>query len=77
MRLTTALLGLAAAGLGPAALAQDNGQPAQTPAPAPAQPQRGLSGLENTVNQLQDTPAPAADAPAATPAPAAPAPAPR
>jgi len=71
MRLTTALLGLAAAGLAPAALAQDNGQPAQTPAPAPAQPQRGLSGLENTVSQLQDNPPPAAEAPAATPAPTA------
>lgn len=77
MRLTKALLGLAAASLAAIAAAQDNPPPAPTPAPAPAQ--RGLSGLEDTVNQLQDAPPPAADAPAATPEAtpdAAPAPAP-
>jgi hypothetical protein len=68
MRLTKALLGLAAASLAAIAAAQDNAPPAPTPVPAPAQ--RGLSGLEDTVNQLQDAPPPAADAPAATPAPA-------
>jgi hypothetical protein len=77
MRLPKALLGLAAFSLAAIAAAQDNPQPA----PAPARTQRGLSGLEDTVNQLQDTPAPAADGPAATPAPApaeaAPPPAPR
>jgi hypothetical protein len=71
MRLTKALLGLAAASLAAMAAAQDAAPPGPASAPAtPAPPQRGLSGLEDTVNQLQDTPAPAADAPAAAPAPA-------
>jgi hypothetical protein len=73
MRLTTALLGLAAAGLAAAAAAQDAGQPALTPAQTPAPAPRGLSGLENTVSQLQDNPSPPAAAPAATPAAAPPA----
>ena len=70
MRLTTALLGLAAFCLAAAAGAQDAGQPARAPAQTPAPAQRGLFGLENTVSQLQDNPAPPAEAPAATPAPA-------
>lgn len=73
MRLTKTLLGLAAISFAAMAAAQDAAAPARTPsgpaAPAPAQ-QHGLSGLENTVNQLQDTPPPAADAQAPTPAPA-------
>jgi hypothetical protein len=81
MRLTTALAGLAAAGLATMSVAQDAvppspaPPPAETPAPAPAQPAEtrpGLSGLEDTVNQLQDEPAPAAQPPAETPAPQAP-----
>jgi hypothetical protein len=66
MRLVTSLLGAAALALAAAAAAQNAAPPAL--APTPAQPQRGLSGLENTVNQLQDTPTPApAPAPAEPP----------
>ena len=69
MRLTQALLGLAAASLATIAAAQDaQTPPAQPPAQPAPPPQRGLSGLEDTVNQLQDTPAPAAEPPA-VPAP--------
>ena len=77
MRLIKALP-LAALSLAAIAAAQDAPQPAPTTTAAPpAQPaepapppHRGLSGLEDTVNQLQDTPAPAAEPPAPTPAPA-------
>ena len=73
MRLTTALAGLAVAGLATMSAAQNTQPPAETPAPAPAQPARpGLSGLEDTVNQLRDEPAPADRPPAATPVPAPP-----
>jgi hypothetical protein len=67
MRLIKALLGLAGFSLAAIAAAQDNPPPAPAPAPPPAR--SGLSGLEDTVNQLQDTPPPAA-APTAAPAPA-------
>jgi len=76
MRLIKALP-LAALSLATAAAAQDAPQPAQTtpPAqPAPAPPQRGLSGLEDTVNQLQDNPAPTAAEPPAVPVPTLPPP---
>ena len=73
MRFIQALPGLAALSLAAAGAAQTapaSAPAAQDPAPPPP-PQRGLSGLEATVNQLQDTPAPAPDAPAAeAPAPA-------
>ena len=85
MRLLKALP-LAALSLAAAAAGQDTAQPAQAPPsaePSPAPPPRGLSGLEDTVNQLQDSPAPAAEPPAvpvprlappeAAPAPASPA----
>ena len=64
MRITKALLGLAATAsfAAPASAQNQPAQPAPAPAPAPAQ--RGLSDLRDTVNQLQDNPAPAA-----TPAP--------
>jgi hypothetical protein len=65
MRVSPTLLGLAA--FASASLAE---QTAPAPAPAPPPPQRGLSGLEDTVNQLQDTPAPAAATPPATAEPA-------
>ena len=77
MRLTKALplpsLGLAAASLAATAAAQDAPPSASqdagqtTPAP-PAPPQRGLSDLRDTVNQLQDTPAPGPAEPATPPA---------
>jgi hypothetical protein len=93
MRLTKALLGLAAIGLAAAGAAQDTGPPAPAPAeptaqppaqpPAETPPPRGLSGLEDTVNQLRDEqaaeqpPAPApTPTPARVPAPTAPAPRP-
>jgi len=98
MRLTKPLLGLAALGLAAMAAAQSGAPPAEAPAAAPAEPaaqppaepaatevpaERGLSGLEDTVNQLRDEPAlaveppapPATDAPPAAPA-TTPAPAP-
>lgn len=74
MRLTTALAGLAAAGLATMSVAQEQ-PPAETPAPTPAQPAEprpGLSGLEDTVSQLRDEPEPAAQPPAETPARPAP-----
>jgi len=73
MRLTTALAGLAAAGLATMSVAQDAQPPAETTNPPPAQPAEarpGLSGLEDTVSQLRDEPAPDAQPPAETPAPA-------
>jgi hypothetical protein len=85
MRLTKALAGLVAASLAASAAGQDTSPPAPPPAepaaqppaepPAETPPQRGLSGLEDTVNQLRDEQA--AEQPATPPAPApAPAPAP-
>ena len=74
MRLTTALVGLAAAGLATMSVAQEQ-PPAETPAPAaaqPAEPRPGLSGLEDTVSQLRDEPESAAQPPAETAAPPAP-----
>jgi hypothetical protein len=64
MRLTRPLLGLAAASLAAIAAAQE----AQPPEEQPAQetPQPGLSGLEDTVEQLRDE-QPPAETPAAPP----------
>ncbi|MBV9883182.1 MAG: hypothetical protein JO276_09250 [Sphingomonadaceae bacterium] len=73
MRLTPALLGPAVLSLAAIAAAQAPRHRQPTPPPAPPAQQQGLSGLEDTVNQLQDTPA--AEAPAAAPAPAQAAPA--
>ena len=76
MRLSQALLGVAAASLAVSATAQNSSAPAPAPAatPAPAAPPaRGLSGLEDTVSQLQDAPATATQATATTPARTAPA----
>lgn len=77
MRLSLALLGVAAASLAMSATAQNSSAPAQAPATTPAAPAappaRGLSGLEDTVSQLQDAQATAAQATAASPAHTAPA----
>ncbi|HYJ52763.1 MAG TPA: hypothetical protein VEW04_06290 [Allosphingosinicella sp.] len=62
MRLTRPLLALAGASLAAAGVAQD-APPQETP-PAQETPQRGLSGLEDTVGQLRDE-QPAAETPAA------------
>lgn len=81
MRLIKALAGLAAASLAASAPGQDTSPPAPPPAEQPAAqppaeppPERGLSGLEDTVNQLRDEqaadPPPPAETPAPTPAPA-------
>ena len=82
MRVTKAFFGFAALSLAAvAAAAQDSAPPAEPqaePAPTPpaeAPPERGLSGLESTVSELRDEPAPAAETPtppAATPPPPSP-----
>jgi hypothetical protein len=84
MRFSSLLLtASAAAMLAVTAAAQDNPTPAEPPAkageaaetPAPPPPAPGLSDLRDTVNQLQDTPPPAATpAPPPPPAPAPPPP---
>jgi hypothetical protein len=61
MRLTRPLLGLAAISLAVIAAAQD-----APPQPAQAEPQPGLSGLEDTVGRLRDE-QPPAETPAAPP----------
>ena len=85
MRLTKPLLGLAAVSLAAMAAAQSSAPPAQpeaqpqsepaAPPPAEAPPERGLSGLEDTVSQLRDEPAPDTQAPAQPPPQEAPPPA--
>jgi hypothetical protein len=70
-RLTTALLGATALGLAAMVAAQEAPPPAEPPAK-----QSGLQGLEDTVNQLQDEPPPASEAPPETPTPAPPPPPP-
>jgi hypothetical protein len=81
MRFSSLLLtASAAAMLAVTAAAQDSPQPAEPPAkaaetPPPPAPAPGLSDLRDTVNQLQDTPPPAAaPAPPPPPAPAPPPP---
>jgi len=80
MRLTIALLGLAAASLAATGAAQQAPPPAPPPAEPPpaaeAPPQTGLSGLRDTVNQLQDEPPAEAAPPATAPVPAPPPPPP-
>jgi hypothetical protein len=72
MRLSKALLGVAAISLAAMVAAQEAPPPAEPPAK-----QSGLEGLQDTVNQLQDAPPPAATpapAPAPTPVPPPPPP---